>query len=97
MKVENMISDKGNKIANQFIIEDNHSTYFQSYDSIIAKVSDNEDITKPDNIILDSHFWDYSKTTSKYRNKFLNMSTELIKHHIKNGFIKLENLNKKGA
>ena len=38
MKVENMTSNKGNKIANQFIVTDDfNNVYFQSYDSIIAK------------------------------------------------------------
>ena len=38
MKVENMTSNKGNKIANQFIVTDDFdNVYFQSYDSIIAK------------------------------------------------------------
>ena len=39
MKVENMTSNKGNKIANQFIIyDDNSNKYFQSYKSVIAKI-----------------------------------------------------------
>ena len=39
MKVKNMKSTRGNKIANQFIITDNGEEYFQSYKSIIAKKS----------------------------------------------------------
>ena len=38
MKVKNMTSTRGNKIANQFIItDDNNDMTFQSYDSAIAK------------------------------------------------------------
>ena len=38
MKVQNMTSNNGNKIANQFeITHDFNTVYFQSYDSIIAK------------------------------------------------------------
>ena len=39
MKVSNMTSNSGNKIANQFIIEDDftNSIFFQSYDSMIAQ------------------------------------------------------------
>jgi len=38
MKVENMTSPQGNKVANQFIItDDDNNDYFQSYRSIIAK------------------------------------------------------------
>ena len=39
MKVKNITSKKGNKIANQFIITDDYeNVYFQSYDSIIVKI-----------------------------------------------------------
>ena len=37
MKVENMTNSRGNKVKNQFCIQDNGVIYFQSYDSIIAK------------------------------------------------------------
>jgi hypothetical protein len=38
MKVENITSNNGNKIANQFIITDNEDNkYFQSYSSMIVK------------------------------------------------------------
>ena len=44
MKVQNMTSGNGNKIANQFIIREDENPmsgnaieYFQSYDSIVAK------------------------------------------------------------
>ena len=87
MKVSNMISKSGNEVANQFEILTDTARFFQSYNSIIAKVDyDN-------NIILDSHYWNYSRTTSKYRNMFLNMSTDDIKKDIKLGKIRLDNLN----
>ena len=87
MKVSNMTSNRGNDVANQFIIKTDDETIFQSYDSIIAKI-DNEN-----NITLDSAYWNYSRTTSKYRNMFLNMSTDDIQKGIKSGVIKLDNLN----
>ena len=90
MKVENMTSNNGNKIANQFIIYDNENncTYFQSYDSIIIQKIENECF-----IYLDEKYWNYSKTTSKYRNKFLNMTTKEIENAIKDNTILLINLN----
>ena len=40
MKVTNITNNKGNKVANQFIVyDDNNNKYFQSYDSIIVKIS----------------------------------------------------------
>lgn len=82
-----MTSNRGNDVANQFIIKTDDETIFQSYDSIIAKVD------YENNITLDSKYWNYSRTTSKYRNMFLNMSTDDIKKGIKSGVIKLDNLN----
>lgn len=96
MKVENMLSLKGNKIANQFIIRDrqglSYDKYFQSYDSIIVKIYIKEGDTEY-STELDEHYWDYSKTTSKYRNLFLCESTKEIKAKIKSGEYKLVDLN----
>lgn len=67
MKVKNMRSNNGNRIANQFIITDEeHNTItFQSYDSEIIRIDyHNGTITVFDN-------YDYSVTTGKYRNKFM--------------------------
>ena len=65
MKVKNMTSANGNKIANQFIIEDDNKICFQSYDSMIVTIDHNT------NTITIGENWDYSKTTGKYRNMFL--------------------------
>lgn len=97
MKVKNMTSNKGNKIANQFIIEDVYANVqgtmlascdvFQSYDSIIVV----KDLTG--RIFLDSDTWNYSPTTSKYRNIFLGESTKETQKKIGLGVYKLVNLN----
>ena len=82
----NLTSDKGNLIPNQIVIRTPKEVIFQSYRSIIAVIKD-------DKIYLDRNCWDYSRTTSKYRNKFLHMDTTEIKRAIKNGSIILTNLN----
>ena len=66
MKVRNMTSPKtGREVANQFIIENGNITLFQSYTSPIIEIDrDNLTIT----VYSD---WNYSRTTGKYRNKFL--------------------------
>ena len=67
MKVKNMRSNNGNKVANQFIITDEeHNTItFQSYDSEIIRIDyHNGTITVFEN-------YNYSVTTGKYRNKFM--------------------------
>jgi hypothetical protein len=92
MRVENMVSNKGNKIANQFIIMDvingDKYEYFQSYDTIIVK----SNITTG-KIQLDANAWNYSRTTSKYRSLFLGETTKETEQKIKSGVYSLENLN----
>jgi len=88
VKVKNMLSSRGNKIANQFEIISPEGIYFQSYKSIIALIRLNGEIE------LDKNYWDYSVTTSKYRNSFLNMKTKDIKKAISVGEIVLTDLNR---
>lgn len=88
MRVENIRNEKGNKVKNQFLIEDGGTYTFQSYDSTIAK-TDRRTYIK---IFSD---WDYSKTTTKHFYNFLreiNMSIlanrkQVIKG-LENGYIK---------
>ena len=102
LKVENMISSKGNKIANQFVIEEylhysGSGSYtvkrktFQSYNSIIARITG--DPMGPDFIELDSKYWNYSNTTSKYRRLFLGEGTKQTEAKIKSGEYVLADLN----
>jgi hypothetical protein len=91
MQVKNMTSLKSyNTIPNQFIIYDDNKTYFQSYRSIIVKIErlEGKEITT-----LDPVYYNYSRTTSKYRNAFLGESTKEIESKIKQGVYILENLN----
>lgn len=87
MKVSNMTSLKGNKISNQFVIEDNGRRIFQSYESVIAVIDQNGQVT------LDEKYWDYSNTTRKYRNIFLGETGKETKEKIKQGIYRLCNLN----
>ena len=86
MRVENMTSTRGNKVANQFIINDEGAEYFQSYRSIIAKKSQGK-------IYLDEYYWDYSTTTGKYRNQFLNEGIADTRKKIQSGEYILTDLN----
>ena len=81
-----MTSARGNTVPNQFIITDNGDEYFQSYRSIIAKRSKGK-------IYLDDYYWDYSVTTGKYRNEFLNEYTAETREKIASGEYILTNLN----
>ncbi len=90
MKISNFTNSKGNKVANQFIINDSEFTLFQSYDSVIIKTTF-EDGKRV--VYLDSYYWDYSKTTGKYRNLFLGENKKATELKIKNNIYKLTNLN----
>jgi len=89
MNVKNIESPKGNKVPNQFIICADNGRYFQSYDSIICFAP--YDWDKP--ILLDRTYWDYSKTTGKYRNQFLEEDKKETERKIKEGIYKLVDLN----
>ena len=91
MKVKNMKSNYGNNIPNQFIITDGVYTYFQSYDKIIVKKTYNG--TSPYYIEMDINYWDYSKTTGKYRNIFLGEEIAETRRKIKKGIYILTDLN----
>lgn len=83
IKVEN-INDR----PNQFIITDNNGTeIFQSYKSIIAIKY------YSGTVHLDKYYWDYSNTTGKYRNIFLDEKKSDTENKIKSGEYKLVNLN----
>jgi hypothetical protein len=83
IKVEN-INDR----PNQFIITDNYGTEtFQSYKSIIGVKYYSGTVQ------LDEYYWDYSRTTGKYRNIFLDETKKETEQKIKSGEYKLVNLN----
>jgi hypothetical protein len=85
-KVEQFEGRNG-AVKNQFILRTDKGNYFQSYNSMIA--------FKPfsGRIQLDFKFWDYSVTTGKYRNQFLNESKKETEAKIKNGEYELTDLN----
>ena len=81
----------GRDIPNQFIITTEDRKIFQSYDSIIA-VKINMGNEK-DYIMLDKTYWDYSRTTGKYRNQFLGEDIKTTRKKIKSGEYRLADLN----
>lgn len=92
LKVKNMTSTKGNKIANQFIISDSMIDIFQSYESIIVKID------RLNHVISIYDDYDYSRTTGKYRNLFFDSmgfyelnTLQKLNNAIKNGCITINN------
>jgi hypothetical protein len=72
--------------VNQYVIKSDGARIFQSYDTIIAIKTDGM-------VILDKDNWDYSRTTGKYRNKFLNENKEETLKRIEAGRYLLADLN----
>lgn len=81
MTVENI-----NGVPNQFRIRTDKGFIFQSYGSNIVVIENGE-------VFLDNLYWNYSRTTSKYRSIFLGETTTVTKSKIKSGEYKLKNLN----
>ena len=89
MIVQNMTSNNGNKVANQFIITlPENVTVFQSYNTVIAQ-------NRNGKIVLDSKALDYSATTTKYLKHFLGTteSKKQIQDKIQSGFYQVADLN----
>jgi hypothetical protein len=82
-------------VPNQFVIYTNEGTYFQSYESIIAFIPKKYTVVGSNDmdIQLDETYWDYSRTTGKYRNKFLNETKKETEKKIKSGEYVLTDLN----
>lgn len=85
MKVSAVYNEHNKVVKNQYTFTDNGCEYFQSYDQIVVKL-------EKDLIFLDEN-WARSKTTAKYRNRFLNLSTSKILEYITSGEILVMNLN----
>ena len=87
VRVENMKGNTGKAVTNQFLIYTSEGVYFQSYNSIIAfKPFDGK-------IQLDANYWDYSKTSGRYRNNFLQETKAQTKRKIESGEYVLADLN----
>ena len=78
-----------NERPNQFLIVTPEGHYFQSYKTLIAfRDNDNQ-------VWLDENHWDYSTTTGKYRNIFLNENKKLTQKKIDHSIYLLADLNKR--
>lgn len=93
--VEQMTSRSGNVVPNQTILSDMTGKTFVSYGSkIVYQSKDRASDGLPLEIIVDENYWDYSRTTGKYRNEFMNMGVQDVRDYIKEGRIQVGNLNR---
>jgi len=91
MKLGYFYGRTGSKIANQRIEYTSEDTMFVSYDTNIIKTTFDEEGKRM--IILDRYYWNYSKTTGKYRNEFLGEGIAETRKKIEDGKYILANLN----
>lgn len=93
VSVRPMTSRGGNELANQQIMSDPAGETFVSYGTKIAYRSHKHYEDGERRIVLDKNYWDYSRTTSKYRNEFLGFGVDECRRRISNGKIELADLN----
>jgi len=106
MKVKNMTSSRGNKVANQFIIDGvpnniNTPLYIATCkkgmtaaDGIVFQSYSSIICWKCHRVVvLDRDKWDCSRTTGKYRNQFLGETKRETQKKIDNGEYILVDLN----
>lgn len=85
-----MTNHSGRGVANQMIITDGNNETFQSYRSAIVRIERENGARR---VILDPVYYNYSKTTARYRNLFLGEDTKTIEAKIKSGEYILADLN----
>jgi len=73
-----MKSNKGRTVPNQYVMRLNNCNVFQSYETVIAIHDYKENV-----VYLNEDYYDYSRTTARYRNKFFDLTTKEIKEKIK--------------
>jgi len=71
---------------NQIMISTERLSLFRSYGRLIA-------VRHEGKVYLDSFYWNYSSTTGKYRNLFLNENRKVTEKRIKSGEYILVNMN----
>jgi len=88
MKMPQVKASNINDRPNQFEIITDKGRFFQSYRTIIVFINNKGER------FLDKNSWNYSHTTSRYRNQFLNETIAETREKIKSGEYKLTNLNR---
>ena len=77
-KITPLVSPRtGKPVTNQYAIDSKTQVVFQSYNSIIARYDKQTKI-----LTLDPYYYDYSVTTKKYLNQFVNQYTPIMSSDI---------------
>lgn len=98
MAVSQFINSKGKSVKNHMIITDTRkqTTALQSYNSVICEVVENPGMGY-DRLVRFGRDWNYSNTTIRHRNDFLNQmglgilaSTKEIEAALERGYARLD-------
>ena len=72
---------------NQYQVNHQGAEWLVSYESNIVYTNKNG------KVFLDPKYYDYSRTTAKYRNQYLGMTSKQVQENIDLGIFKFKNLN----
>ena len=96
IKAFNLNTNSGAPAQHQIVITYSTPTkevrLFQSYGVLIARNTLNKKTYKR-TCELSRNYWDYSRTTARYRNQYLGGDTKQVKKNLKNGVYCLASLN----
>lgn len=84
-KVSQLRNKRGNTVANHFVVHANGATFFQSYQTVVARQDESG--------IALSEQWDCSRTTAKYVAQFLGAkSAKEVRAQVKSGEVWIDPL-----
>jgi hypothetical protein len=93
-KVKRMVGRSDSPVRNHWLINVGHGVALQSYNSIVAfKFTKRFGKFDKGDVLLDRSTWNYSKTTSRYRDIFLDENIDETRKKIVSGKYTLEALN----
>ena len=97
IKVIELHAREGKPMRNQYVLRCTDGDYLQSYDSIIAFIParyGDAIVIGDGKIKLDPEYYNYSQTTAKARDIFLQIDRETFKKNLEAGIYIMESLNK---
>lgn len=89
IKVETLLTPRGYHSYHLIIDVEHDGKYLIGYSKVIAFIPH----SKFSSVLLDKQFYDYSRTTISFRNKFLGVNSKKVENMIANKEYKLVDLN----
>ena len=93
VKIEPLRTTRGGVARNHYVIYTEDGKYLSSYGRIVVYIPNDPS----EKTALDKNFYDFSKTTSTYRNIFLKIPSPSVRASIDKGMFLLTNLNQRAG